>query len=132
MEILNHIIIYNVVFSLVSSYCFYSLCCMMSNVQMAMLHLNMNYICIKLFLCCALNPINTQKPPNKPQNTLDERKLLKKTINIDYYFPWIILNSWKSNIIINFCVWFTLVDFRCQFLTSHAIFNCCAYTKHMD
>jgi hypothetical protein len=87
METLNHIIIYNVMFSLVNIYCFYNLCYMTSNVQMAMLHFNMNYICIKLFLCFALNPINTQKPQNKPQHTLDETKLYKKTTNIDYYFP---------------------------------------------
>ncbi len=64
MEALNHIIIYNPVFSLISSCCIYNLCYMTSNVQMAALHLNLNSISNKLFLCCLMNPINTQKPPN--------------------------------------------------------------------
>ncbi len=64
METLNHIIIYNLVFSSVRNYCIYSCCYMTNNVQMATLHLNLNYICNKLFLCCALSFINTQKPPN--------------------------------------------------------------------
>jgi len=39
-------------------------CCMMNSVQMVASHFNLNCICSKLFLCCALNPINTQKPLN--------------------------------------------------------------------
>ncbi len=59
MKTLNHIIIYNPMFSSVSSFCIYSPCCMTSNVQMVALHFNVNYICNKLFFSCALNPINT-------------------------------------------------------------------------
>ncbi len=58
MKTLNHIIIYNPIFNLVSN------CCMMNNVYMAVLHFNLNCILTKLFLCCLLNFINTQKPPN--------------------------------------------------------------------
>ncbi len=65
METLNHII------SIISclalrSCCICNLCCMMRNVHwhMATLHLSLNCICNKLFFYCALNPINTQKPPN--------------------------------------------------------------------
>jgi hypothetical protein len=65
METLNHIIIYNLVFSSVINHCICNLYYMMSNVQMVALHLNLNYISNKLFLCYALNPINTQKPPNQ-------------------------------------------------------------------
>ncbi len=64
LETLNHIIIYNLVFSLVSSCCICSPSYMTSNVQMVALHLNLNCICNKLFLCYVLNPINIQKPPN--------------------------------------------------------------------
>jgi hypothetical protein len=64
IETLNHITIYNVVFNLVSNYRLCSFCCMTNNVQMATLHLNMNYNCNKLFLYCALNAINTPKPLN--------------------------------------------------------------------
>jgi len=56
---LNHIIIYNLVFSSISSCCICSLCYMTSNVQMVALHLNLNCISNKLFLCYALNLINT-------------------------------------------------------------------------
>ncbi len=48
------------------------------------------------------------------------------------YLSWIILHSWKSNIFVNFCVRFVLMDSRSQFLTSHAIFNCHAYVKRVD
>ncbi len=48
------------------------------------------------------------------------------------YLPRIIINSWKSNTYVNFCVWFTLVDSQSQFLTSHAIFNRHAYAQHVD
>jgi len=48
------------------------------------------------------------------------------------YLPWIILESWKSNTSINYSVWFILLDSWSQFLTSRAMFNCCAYTQQMD
>jgi hypothetical protein len=64
VETLNHITIYNVLFSFVSNCRFYNLCCMTNNVQMVTLCLNTNCSCNKLFLCCALNPINTPKPLN--------------------------------------------------------------------
>ncbi len=63
METLNHII-YNVMFSWVSNCCICNPCYMTNNVQITMLHLNMKCICDKLLFFCALNPINTQKPPN--------------------------------------------------------------------
>jgi len=59
----------------------------------------------------------------------------KKTINIDFYFfylPQIILDSWKSNIIVNSYVQLILVDSRSHFLTIHAIFNHHAYAKWVD
>jgi hypothetical protein len=64
MKTVNHINIYNLMFSLVSNYYICSPCYMTSNVEMVTLHLNLNYICNKLFLCCLLNLINTPKPPN--------------------------------------------------------------------
>jgi hypothetical protein len=64
VETLFHIIIYSLVFSSIKSCSICNPCCMKSSVQIAMLHLNLNCICNKLFFCCALNPINTQKPPN--------------------------------------------------------------------
>ncbi len=48
------------------------------------------------------------------------------------YLPWIILDAWKSNTLVNCFVWFVLLDFKSQFLTSHAIFNCHAYTQWVD
>ncbi len=84
METLNHIIIYNLVFSLVSNCCICSPCYMLNIVQMAMLHFNLNYICNKLFLCCFLNLINTQKPPNGTLTHLGWKKN-KIIIIIDYY-----------------------------------------------
>jgi hypothetical protein len=48
------------------------------------------------------------------------------------YLPWIILDSWKSNIFVNYFVRLVLLDSRSQFFTSHAIFNHCAYTQWMD
>jgi len=48
------------------------------------------------------------------------------------YLPWIILDSWKSNKSINCFVWLALLNFRSQFLTSHTIFNCYAYTQWVD
>ncbi len=64
METLNHIIIYNPVFSSLNNYYICNPCYMTSNVQMVTLHLNLNCIYNKLFLCYALNLINTQKTPN--------------------------------------------------------------------
>ncbi len=64
METLYHIIIYNPMFNSVRSCCICRPCYMTSNVQMAALHFNLNYIFNKLFFCCALNLINTKKPPN--------------------------------------------------------------------
>ncbi len=64
METLNHIIIYNFMFSLIRNCCICNLCCMMKNVHMVTLHLSLNCICNKFFFYCAFNPINTQKPPN--------------------------------------------------------------------
>jgi len=48
------------------------------------------------------------------------------------YLPWIILDSWKSKTFANCFVRFVLLDFRSQYLTSHAIFNCRAYTQWVD
>jgi len=45
---------------------------------------------------------------------------------------WIVLDSWKSNIFVNYSVWFVLLDFWSQFFTSHAIFNFRAYTQWVD
>jgi hypothetical protein len=95
METLNHIIIYNVVFNSISNYRIYSLCCMTNNVQMAMLHLNMNYICNKLLLCCALNPTKHQKTTKLNPNTLWMKQNYKKTTNIDYYFFLPSMNHFK-------------------------------------
>ncbi len=64
METVNHIIIYNLVFNLVRSCYICSPYYMTSNVQMAMLHFSLNYICNNFFLYCAMNLINTQKQPN--------------------------------------------------------------------
>ncbi len=58
METLNHIIIYNLVFSSINN------CYMTSSLQMAALHFNLNCICNRLFIFSAMNPIDTQKPPN--------------------------------------------------------------------
>jgi hypothetical protein len=48
------------------------------------------------------------------------------------YLPWIILDSWKCNSIVNSYVWFVLMDSQSQFLTSHAIFNHRAYVEQVD
>ncbi len=48
------------------------------------------------------------------------------------YLPWTIINSWKYNTSINCYVRLTLLDSRSQFFTSHAIFNCRAYTQQVD
>ncbi len=48
------------------------------------------------------------------------------------YLPWIILDSWKSKTSINYFVRFVLLDSRSQFLTSHVVFNCRAYTQWVD
>ncbi len=64
METLNHIIIYNGMFNLVSNCRIYNLCCIISNVQMATLHLNMNCIYNKILPLFCLNLINTKKTPN--------------------------------------------------------------------
>jgi hypothetical protein len=40
--------------------------------------------------------------------------------------------SWKSNTFVNFSIRLDLLDYRSQFLTSHAIFNHHAYTKRVD
>jgi hypothetical protein len=53
-------------------------------------------------------------------------------IIIIFYFPWIILDSWKSNTTFNSCVRLVLMDFRSQFLTSHAIFNLHAHVKWVN
>jgi len=52
-------------------------------------------------------------------------------IIIVFYFPWIILDSWKSNTFVNCFVQFALLDSQSQFLTSHAIFNSSAYIQHV-
>jgi hypothetical protein len=57
----------------------------------------------------------------------------KQTLIIIFsYFPWNILDSWKSNIFVNSCVRLALVDFWSQFSTSHAIFNHRAYVEWVD
>ncbi len=48
------------------------------------------------------------------------------------YLPWIILDSWKSKTIANSFVRLVLLNSRTQFLTSHVIFNCHAYTQRVD
>ncbi len=48
------------------------------------------------------------------------------------YLPWIILDSWKSKTSANCFVRLVLLDSRSQILTSHAVFNCRAYTQRMD
>jgi len=48
------------------------------------------------------------------------------------YLPWIIWDSWKSKTSSNCFVRFVLLDSRSQFLTSHAVFNCRAYTQRVD
>ncbi len=48
------------------------------------------------------------------------------------YLPWIIIDSWKSNTSINSFVQLVLLDSRSQFFTSHAFFNCRAYTQRVD
>ncbi len=48
------------------------------------------------------------------------------------YFPWIIIDKWKSNTYVNCYVWLVLLDSRSQFLTSHVIFNRRAYTQRVD
>jgi len=85
VETLNHIIIYNFVFSSINNYCICNLYYMMNNVQMVTLHFNLNYICNNLFFCYALNLINTQKTTKLNLNTPWMAQKYKKTINIDYY-----------------------------------------------
>jgi len=84
VKTLNHIKIYNPVFNLVNNCCICSPCCMMSSVEMAALHLNMNYICNKLFIYCLLNLINTQNHQIRPYTPWMKQNY-KKIINIDYY-----------------------------------------------
>ncbi len=48
------------------------------------------------------------------------------------YLPWIILDSWKSKTSANCFVRLVLLDSQSQFLTSHVVFNCCAYTQWVD
>jgi len=48
------------------------------------------------------------------------------------YLPWIILDSWKFNTSVNFCVRLALMDFQSQFLTSHVIFNRRASVEWVD
>ncbi len=48
------------------------------------------------------------------------------------YLPWIILDSWKSKTSANCFVQLVLLDFQSQILTSHAVFNCRAYTQRVD
>jgi hypothetical protein len=86
VETLKHIIIYNPVFSLVNNCYIYNPCCMMSTVHMATLHLNLNYICNKLFFCYFLNPINTQKPPNLTLTHLGWNKIIIKKKHWLYCF----------------------------------------------
>jgi hypothetical protein len=85
MKILNHINIYNLVFSSVSNCCICCPCCMTNNVEMAALHFNLNYICNKFFLCCLLNPINIKKTTKLNPNTPWMKQNYKKTIKINYY-----------------------------------------------
>jgi hypothetical protein len=108
METLNHIIIYNVVFRSVSIYYIHSTCCMTSNVQMAMLHFNMNCICNKLLLCCALNPTKHPKTTKLNPNTPWMKQNYKKTTNIDcfYYLP--SMNHFR----------FMEIQYSCQFYFS--------------
>jgi hypothetical protein len=76
-----------------------------------------------------------QKAIKLNPNTPWMQQNYKKTIKIDYFFknlPRIILDSWKSKTFVNFYVQLALMDFRSQFLTSHAIFNCRAYAKRVD
>ncbi len=48
------------------------------------------------------------------------------------YLPWIILDSWKSKTFANCFVQLVLLDSRSQYLTSHVVFNCRAYTQRVD
>jgi hypothetical protein len=48
------------------------------------------------------------------------------------YLPWIILDSWKSNTFVNCFVRLALLNSWSQSFTSHAIFNCRAYTQQVD
>ncbi len=48
------------------------------------------------------------------------------------HLPWIILDSWKSKTSTTCCVRLVLLDSQSQFLTSHAVFNCRAYTQRVD
>ncbi len=48
------------------------------------------------------------------------------------YLPWTILDSWKYNTSINCSILFVLLNSLSQFFTSHAIFNCRAYTQQVD
>ncbi len=59
-------------------------------------------------------------------------KNIIKLIIIISYFLWIILNSWKSNIFMNYFVRFAILDSWFQFLISNAIFNFHAYTQWVD
>ncbi len=59
-------------------------------------------------------------------NTFWMKQSYKKTINIDYYYFLPSMNHFRFmeiQYIFNFIIQFVLLDFRCQFLTSHAIFN---------
>ncbi len=53
-------------------------------------------------------------------------------ITIVSYLPWTILHSWKYDTFVNYSVRFTLLCFRSQLVTCHAIFNRHAYTQQVD
>ncbi len=76
METLNHIIVYNFMFSSVRSCCICSPCCRTNNVQMVVLHLSFNFIYNKFFFYCALNCANTQKPPNYTLTPLKKKVMV--------------------------------------------------------
>jgi hypothetical protein len=122
------------VFSLVSNVAFIALVAWREvYIWQLVLHFNMNYICNKLFLCCALNPINTQKPPNQTLTCFQWNKIIKKQqimIIIFSYLVWIILDSWKSNTSFNYCVQFVLMDFDPNFdIPCHLQSSCICKTS---
>ncbi len=100
-----------------------------------MLHLSLNYICNKLFLCCALNLISTQKSLNQTVGTRSMKQNYKKTTNNDYYF---FLPSMNHFIFMEIQYIYQLLcpiyfsGLSIPILISHAIFNHHAYMEWVD
>jgi hypothetical protein len=135
MKTLNHINIYNLVFSSVRNYCISSLCCMTSNVENGDVASQLELHLLQTLPLLSFQPYKHSKTTKLNPNTLWMKQnyiyiyiYIYITLNIIVsYLPWIILDSWKSNTLVNCFIRLVLLNFQSQFLTSHAIFN--AYTQ---